>query len=147
MGLSGIYNFPVSEEAGIAIIKHAFNRGITFFDTSNVYGPHTNEILLGKVCISSLHFSPAVKIVRNEDKLMLFDIFLQALKQLPREKIQVATKFGVVGFDAKGVVVNGKPEYVRACCEESLERLGVDYIDLYYQHRIDKTVPIEETVS
>ncbi|KAG6492355.1 hypothetical protein ZIOFF_047312 [Zingiber officinale] len=118
MGLTGVYNSPVSEEAGIAIIKHAFNRGITFFDTSNVYGPHTNEILLGK-----------------------------ALKQLPREKIQVATKFGIVGFDEKGVVVNGKPEYVRACCEESLERLGVDYIDLYYQHRIDKTVPIEETMG
>ncbi|KAG0503118.1 hypothetical protein HPP92_003190 [Vanilla planifolia] len=70
-----------------------------------------------------------------------------ALKQLPREKIQLATKFGIVKFDQTGMVVNGKPEYVRACCEASLRRLGVDYIDLYYQHRIDKNVPIEETIG
>jgi len=68
------------------------------------------------------------------------------LKELPREKIQLATKFGIVPSSG-GMVVNGKPEYVRACCEASLERLGVDYIDLYYQHRIDQTTPIEETVS
>ncbi|KAG6535115.1 probable aldo-keto reductase 1 [Zingiber officinale] len=118
MGLTGIYNSPVSDESGIAVIKHAFDHGITFFDTSNAYGPRTNEILLGK-----------------------------ALKQLPREKIQVATKFGIVSHDQRGFVVNGKPEYVRACCEESIGRLGVDYIDLYYQHRVDKTVPIEETMG
>ncbi|XP_072973560.1 probable aldo-keto reductase 1 [Typha angustifolia] len=118
MGLTGIYNSPMSEEAGISIIKYAFNKGITFFDTSNVYGPHTNEILLGK-----------------------------ALKQLPREKVQLATKFGVVGVHKDGMIVKGTPEYVRACCEESLERLGVDYIDLYYQHRVDKSVPIEETMG
>ncbi|CAL9135624.1 unnamed protein product [Musa textilis] len=118
MGLTGMYNAPVSEEAGVAIIKHAFDNGITFFDTSNVYGPHTNEILLGK-----------------------------ALKQLPREKIQVATKFGIVNFDATGLVISGKPEYARACCEESLRRLGVDYVDLYYLHRVDTTVPIEETMG
>ena len=68
------------------------------------------------------------------------------MKQLPREKIQLATKFGVQGVGPKGMIVNGKPEYVRACCEASLLRLGVDYIDLYYTHRIDKSVPIEETV-
>ncbi|GMP40884.1 hypothetical protein CsSME_00011168 [Camellia sinensis var. sinensis] len=106
MGLTGIYNSPVSKEDGIAIIKHAFSRGVTFFDTSDIYGvDHANEILVGK-----------------------------ALKQLPRGKIELATKFGT-------------PEYVRSCCEASLKRLGVDYIDLYYVHRIDTSVPIEETVS
>ncbi|KAG6536717.1 hypothetical protein ZIOFF_001784 [Zingiber officinale] len=119
MGLTGVYNAPVSDEVGIAIIKHAFHNGITFFDTSDIYGPRTNEILLGK-----------------------------ALKQLPREKIQIATKFGIsLSSSATGAVINGKPEYLRACCEESLERLGVEYIDLYYQHRVDKTVPIEETMG
>ncbi|XP_042384843.1 probable aldo-keto reductase 1 [Zingiber officinale] len=120
MGLTGVYNAPVSDEVGIAIIKRAFHNGITFFDTSDIYGPRTNEILLGK-----------------------------ALKQLPREKIQIATKFGISSSSssATGAVINGKPEYLRACCEESLERLGVEYIDLYYQHRVDKTVPIEETMG
>ncbi|KAF2287864.1 hypothetical protein GH714_003013 [Hevea brasiliensis] len=119
MGLSGGYNSPVPEEVGISIIKESFNRGITFLDTADVYGPYTNEVLVGK-----------------------------ALKQLPREKIQLATKFGVAvnNFDFKNASINGKPEYVRACCEASLNRLGVEYIDLYYQHRIDTSVPIEETM-
>lgn len=72
---------------------------------------------------------------------------MQALKQLPREKIQLATKFGIVPLGGFEFAVNGTPEYVRNCCEASLERLQVDYIDLYYQHRIDISVPIEETVS
>ena len=73
---------------------------------------------------------------------------LKALKELPREKIQLATKFGLAGFDpATGMTVNGTPKYVRSCCEASLKRLDVEYIDLYYQHRVDKSVPIEETVS
>ncbi|XP_072951932.1 probable aldo-keto reductase 1 [Typha angustifolia] len=118
LGLTGEYNSPLTDEAGIAIIKHAFREGITFFDTSDIYGPYTNEILVGK-----------------------------ALKQLPREKIQLATKFGVVKFNSGRNEISGKPEYVRACCVASLERLGLDYIDLYYQHRIDKTVPIEETMG
>ncbi|XP_039139263.1 perakine reductase-like [Dioscorea cayenensis subsp. rotundata] len=119
MGLSTAYNSPVPEEQGIGIIKHAFNQGITFFDTSDVYGPHTNEILVGK-----------------------------ALKELPREEFQLATKFGIEKSGRYGgMVVNGRPEYVRACCEASLNRLQVDYIDLYYQHRIDQTVPIEETMG
>ncbi|XP_022858357.1 perakine reductase-like isoform X1 [Olea europaea var. sylvestris] len=119
MGLSGIYNNPVPEEEGIAIIKEAFNKGITFFDTSDAYGMnHANEYLVGK-----------------------------ALKQLPREKVQLATKFGVAGFDASGVIVKGSPEYARSCCEASLKRLDVDYIDLYYIHRIDNTVPIEYTMG
>lgn len=71
----------------------------------------------------------------------------QALKQLPREKIQLATKFGIVRLGNFQYAVNGTPEYVRKCCEASLERLQVDHIDLYYQHRVDLSVPIEETVS
>ncbi|KAH7661429.1 Perakine reductase protein [Dioscorea alata] len=71
-----------------------------------------------------------------------------ALKELPREEIQLATKFGIeTSGRYGGMVVNGRPEYVRACCEASLKRLQIDYIDLYYQHRIDQTVPIEETIS
>ena len=69
------------------------------------------------------------------------------MKQLPREKIQVATKFGIAGIGDAGVIVKGAPDYVRSCCEASLKRLDVDYIDLYYQHRVDTSVPIEETVS
>ncbi|XP_050223499.1 probable aldo-keto reductase 1 isoform X2 [Mercurialis annua] len=120
MGLSGMYNAPVSDEFGISIIKEAFIRGITFFDTADCYGPYTNEILVGK-----------------------------ALKQLPREKIQLATKFGVdaSNYDFRKASINGSPEYVRACCEASLKRLDVEYIDLYYQHRVDTSVPIEETMG
>jgi aryl-alcohol dehydrogenase-like predicted oxidoreductase len=120
MGLTGIYNDPVPEEVGLSIIKYAFDKGITFFDTSDVYGAdRANEILVGK-----------------------------ALKQLPREKIQLATKFGVVKFEYKnGLVVKGTPEYVRSCCEASLNCLGVHYIDLYYIHRIDTSVPIEDTME
>jgi len=69
------------------------------------------------------------------------------LKQLPREKIQVATKFGIQRVGSPHITVNGSPDYVRSCCEASLKRLDVEYIDLYYQHRIDTNVPIEETVS
>ncbi|KAL2478088.1 putative aldo-keto reductase 3 [Forsythia ovata] len=119
VGLTGNYNSPVPEEEGIAIIKEAFSKGITFFDTSDIYGVnHANEYLVGK-----------------------------ALKQLPRENIQLATKFGVCRIDASQVIVKGSPEYARSCCEASLKRLGVDYIDLYYIHRIDTTVPIEETMG
>nr|KJB44968.1 hypothetical protein B456_007G282600 [Gossypium raimondii] len=118
MGLTGGYSSPVSEEVGISIIKHAFHRGITFFDTSDIYGPKTNEILVGK-----------------------------ALKQLPREKVQLATKFGFEKLDSTGIKINGTPEYVRASIEASLKRLDVDYIDLYYQHRVDTNTPIEDTMS
>ncbi|OMO96354.1 Aldo/keto reductase [Corchorus olitorius] len=118
MGLTWAYNDPVSDAVGISIIKHAFNRGISFFDTSDIYGPKTNEILIGK-----------------------------ALKQLPREKVQLATKFGVAEKDATGIIVKGNPEYVRASVEASLKRLDVEYIDLYYQHRVDITTPIEDTMG
>jgi len=72
---------------------------------------------------------------------------MQALKKLPREEVQLATKFGIVKIEADNLVIKGTPEYVRSCCESSLERLGVEYIDLYYVHRIDTSIPIEETVS
>ncbi|KAK9930923.1 hypothetical protein M0R45_018225 [Rubus argutus] len=119
-GLSGIYKAtPLSHEAGCSVIREAFDRGITFFDTSDLYGHnHDNEIMVGK-----------------------------ALKQLPREKVQLATKFGIVRFEGLQIGVNGTPEYVRACCEASLKRLNVDYIDLYYQHRVDVSVPIEDTIG
>ncbi|XP_020212681.1 probable aldo-keto reductase 1 isoform X2 [Cajanus cajan] len=117
MSLSGAYNDPLPEEEGISVIKYAFSKGITFFDTADVYGANANEVLLGK-----------------------------ALKQLPREKVQVATKFGIAG-SFPNIHVKGSPEYVRSCCEASLKRLDVEYIDLYYQHRVDQTVPIEETVG
>ncbi|KAM3705125.1 hypothetical protein ACB098_03G056100 [Castanea mollissima] len=118
MTLTGTYNSPLSDEDGIAVIKHAFSKGITFFDSADIYGPHINEILLGK-----------------------------ALKQLPREKIQIATKFGIQTLEFPNVKVNGSPEYVRSSCEASLKRLDVEYIDLYYQHRVDRKVPIEETIG
>ncbi|PRQ41851.1 putative perakine reductase [Rosa chinensis] len=118
LGLSGYYNAPLAEEAGISIIKHAFDNGITFFDTSDIYGPETNEVLIGK-----------------------------ALKQLPRDKVQVATKFGIVNIKKPQVTLNSSPEYIRSCCEASLKRLDVEYIDLYYQHRVDPSVPIEDTME
>ncbi|XP_016565935.2 perakine reductase [Capsicum annuum] len=119
LGLSGIMNTPLSHEAGCSIIKEAFNKGITFFDTSDLYGHEgDNEIMVGK-----------------------------ALKQLPREQVQLATKFGLILSEDFQFHVKGSPEYVRKCCEESLKRLDVDYIDLYYPHRIDTTVPIENTME
>ncbi|KAL6189583.1 hypothetical protein ACLB2K_040970 [Fragaria x ananassa] len=119
-GLSGIYKAtPLSHEAGCSVIKEAFDRGVTFFDTSDLYGHnHDNEIMVGK-----------------------------ALKQLPREKVQLATKFGLFKSGDFQIGINGSPEYVRACCEASLKRLDVDYIDLYYQHRVDVTLPIEDTIG
>ncbi|XP_012476663.1 perakine reductase [Gossypium raimondii] len=117
MGLSG-HNNSVSDEVGIAIIKHAFERGITHFDTADMYGPKTNEILVGK-----------------------------ALKHLPREKVQLATKFGVESMGPGGPVINGTPEFVRSSLEASLQRLDVDYIDLYYIIRVDHKTPIEDTME
>ncbi|CAA2969891.1 Hypothetical predicted protein [Olea europaea subsp. europaea] len=117
-GLSGILNAPLSHEAGCAILKEAFNMGITFFDTADRYGQEgDNEIMIGK-----------------------------ALKELPREQVQLASKFGIYKMDFTQVEVKGTPKYVRQCIEASLKRLNVDYIDLYYPHRIDISVPIEETM-
>ncbi|KAK6122693.1 hypothetical protein DH2020_043562 [Rehmannia glutinosa] len=118
-GLSGILNAPLSHEDGAAILKEAFNKGITFFDTADIYGKrHDNEIMIGK-----------------------------ALKMLPREQVQIASKFGISISDTNQVQVKGNPEYVRRCIEASLKRLDVNYIDLYYQHRVDTSVPIEETMG
>ncbi|GAB4851848.1 hypothetical protein Ancab_031247 [Ancistrocladus abbreviatus] len=117
MGMSAFYGPPKPEEDMIKLIHHAINSGITFFDTSDMYGPHTNEILLGK-----------------------------ALKGGMRERVELATKFGVDLTDGKRDV-RGDPAYVRAACEGSLKRLDIDFIDLYYQHRIDTKVPIEVTVG
>ncbi|PIA45078.1 hypothetical protein AQUCO_01700549v1 [Aquilegia coerulea] len=118
-GLSGSYNAPLSHEAGCLVIVDAFNKGVTFFDTSDAYGKnHDNEIMVGK-----------------------------ALKRLPRDKVQLASKFGVVTRGPTANTICGKPEYVRRCCEESLRRLDIDYIDLYYQHRVDQTTPIEFTMG
>ncbi|KAL0392994.1 UNVERIFIED_CONTAM: Perakine reductase [Sesamum radiatum] len=119
-GLSGILNAPLSHEDGAAIQKEAFNKGITFFDTADIYGKAgDNEIMIGK-----------------------------ALKELPREQVQVASKFGLYMPDGMSQVhVKGSPEYVRKCVEASLTRLDVDYIDLYYPHRVDTSVPIEETMG
>jgi aryl-alcohol dehydrogenase-like predicted oxidoreductase len=117
MGMSAFYGPPKPEPDMIALIHHAVASGVTFLDTSDIYGPHTNEILLGK-----------------------------ALQGGVREKVELATKFGISFADGKREI-RGEPAYVRAACEGSLKRLGVDCIDLYYQHRIDKRVPIEVTIG
>ncbi|KAE8679941.1 transmembrane emp24 domain-containing protein A [Hibiscus syriacus] len=117
-GLSGILNAPLSHEDGCSIIKEAFNNGKTFFDIADFYSEnHDNEIMVGK-----------------------------ALKQLARDQIQLATKFGIVVLEGLEFEIKGAPKYVRYCCESSLKRLNVDYIDLYYQHRVDTLVLIEETM-
>ncbi|OMP05635.1 Aldo/keto reductase [Corchorus olitorius] len=115
MGMSAFYGPPKPESDMIALIHHAINSGITLLDTSDVYGPHTNEILLGK-----------------------------ALKDGFRKRVELATKFGI-DYTNGNRDIRGDPAYVRAACEGSLKRLGVDCIDLYYQHRIDTRVPIEVT--
>ncbi|KAM3754573.1 hypothetical protein ACB098_03G175800 [Castanea mollissima] len=115
MGMSAFYGPPKPDEDMISLIHHAIHTGVTFLDTSDVYGPFTNEILLGK-----------------------------ALKGGVREKVELATKFGVSFADGKSEV-RGDPAYVRAACEASLKRLNIDCIDLYYQHRVDTRVPIEVT--
>ncbi|KAI9119531.1 hypothetical protein K1719_009407 [Acacia pycnantha] len=116
MGMSAFYGPPKPEPDMIALIHHAVESGVTFLDTSDFYGPHDNEVLLGK-----------------------------ALKGGVREKVELATKFGgIMGGDGK-VEIRGDPEYVRSACEGSLKRLEMDCIDLYYVHRIDTRVPIELT--
>lgn len=118
MGMSAFYGPPKPEPDMIQLIHHAIHSGVTLLDTSDVYGPHTNEILLSK-----------------------------ALKGGMREKVELATKFGIRFFDDGSKEVSGDPAYVRAACEASLKRLEVDCIDLYYQHRVDTRVPIEITMG
>lgn len=117
MGMTWGYNCPqeLSEADMIHLIREAYRLGVTFFDTAEVYGPHANEELLGK-----------------------------AIQPLPREKLQIATKFGM-GVDGKGNILrDSRPETIRASVEGSLRRLGISYIDLYYLHRVDPKVPIED---
>ncbi|WP_139978128.1 aldo/keto reductase [Nocardioides litoris] len=120
MGMSEFYGTP-DEQGGIDTIHRALDLGVTFLDTADMYGPFTNERLVGRAIASSSQ---------------------------GRDGVVVATKFGNERSEDGGFLgVNGRPEYVRAACDASLQRLGVDHIDLYYQHRVDKTVPIEETVG
>ena len=117
MGMSEFYGASDESEA-VATIHRSLDLGCTFLDTADMYGPFTNEKLVGKA------------IDRR------------------RAEVVLATKFGNERKpDGTMVGINGRPEYVRSACDASLERLGVDHIDLYYQHRVDKNVPIEETVG
>ena len=115
MGISFAYG-PPQEEAGRAAINRAIDLGVTLIDTADVYGPETNERLVGAT-------------IANR-----------------RDDVVLATKFGN-DWHGPERRINGRPEYVRSACEDSLRRLGLDVIDLYYQHRVDRTVPIEETVG
>jgi len=117
MGMSEFYG-TADEDESIATINRALDLGVNFLDTSDMYGPYTNEMLIGKV-------------IRGR-----------------RDQVILATKFGVRrGEDPTQRWIDGRPEYVREACEGSLKRLGVDHIDLYYQHRVDANVPIEDTVG
>ncbi|TBV72901.1 aldo/keto reductase [Pseudoxanthomonas winnipegensis] len=118
MGMSDFYGAR-DDATSIATIHRALDLGVTLLDTADMYGPHTNEELVGKAI------------------------------QGRREAVFVATKFGIVRDPANPQArgINGRPEYVRASIEGSLRRLGTDHVDLYYQHRVDPTVPIEDTVG
>lgn len=117
MGMSEFYGAADEDEA-LATIDAALAAGLNFLDTADMYGPFTNEKLVGKALAGR------------------------------RDDVVLATKFGNVrGEDGSRLGINGRPEYVRACCDASLQRLNVDHIDLYYQHRVDPNVPIEDTVG
>ena len=117
MGLNFGYGTAVSEEDGIALIRTAFEDGVTFFDTAEIYGPFTNEKLVGA-----------------------------ALRPI-REKVVVATKFGFNIVDDKPAGFDSRPETIKKVAEGSLKRLGIDVIDLFYQHRVDPAVPIEDVAG
>lgn len=117
MGMSEFYG-TTDEATATSTIQRALDLGVTLLDTADMYGPFTNERLVGSAVAGR------------------------------RDEVQLATKFGNERLpDGTRVGINGRPEYVRAACDASLERLGVDHVDLYYQHRVDPDVPIEETVG
>ncbi len=117
MGMSEFYGTRDEDEA-VRTIHRALDLGVTFLDTADMYGPFTNEQLVGRAIAGR------------------------------RDEVQLATKFGNERLpDGTRLGINGSPDYVRSACDASLERLGVDHLDLYYQHRVDRTVPIEETVG
>nr|WP_273545227.1 aldo/keto reductase [Pseudomonas savastanoi] len=118
MGMSDFYTTGIDEKESIATLHRALELGVTFFDTADMYGPHTNETLLGRAL---------------EGK---------------REGIYLASKFGIVrGDDPHARGVNGSPAYIHQSIDASLKRLNTDYLDLYYQHRVDPNVPIEDTIG
>ncbi len=117
MGMSEFYGIA-DENESIKTIHYALDHGITFLDTADMYGVGKNEVLVGRAIADR------------------------------RDKAIIATKFGNVrGEDGSFLGINGRPEYVKQACDASLKRLGIDYIDLYYQHRVDPNVPIEETIG
>ena len=117
MGLNFSYGHELSKEDSIALIRQAVERGVTFFDTAEVYGPFTNEEIVG-----------------------------EALKPV-RDRVVIATKFGFNIEGGKMAGLNSRPEHIRAVCDASLKRLGVDVIDLLYQHRVDPEAPIEDVAG
>src|SRR5436189_1443347 len=116
MGMSQSYGTPPDKQAMIALIRAAFDRGTTFFDTAEIYGPHTNEELVG-----------------------------EALEPL-RKQVVIATKFGIQYADGQPAQ-DSRPEVIKQSLEGSLKRLRTDVIDLYYQHRVDTNVPIEDVAG
>jgi aryl-alcohol dehydrogenase-like predicted oxidoreductase len=117
MGLNFGYGTAVAKEDGIALIRQAYERGVTFFDTAEMYGPFTNEEMVGA-----------------------------ALKPM-RDKVVIATKFGFNIVDGKSTGFNSRPEHIKKVADESLKRLGIEAIDLFYQHRVDPAVPIEDVAG
>ena len=117
MGLNFSYSHALSTQESVALIRQAVERGVTFFDTAEVYGPYTNEEIVG-----------------------------EALKPV-RDQVVIATKFGFNIVDGKMAGVNSRPEQIREAADGSLKRLGVEVIDLLYQHRVDPNVPIEDVAG
>jgi aryl-alcohol dehydrogenase-like predicted oxidoreductase len=120
MGFSEFYESSAKDDAqAVSVIQGALAQGLTFLDTADMYGPYSNEVLVGKAIAEK------------------------------RKEVFLATKFGIQRDpgNRQGRGISGKPEYVRSCCEGSLKRLNVERIDLYYQHRVDRHTPIEDTVG